>query len=115
MIKSSSQHGDLCQVITLKGRFIEDHESDHLNQHIAEYLEKGIKYIIVDLGEVAYLNSSGINSITKAVKKVNNQNGRIIFAAVPERIHELLHVIKLNAILEIVPSVEKGKQLLNLP
>jgi anti-anti-sigma factor len=100
-------------IVHLSGRFIEDEGSSSLHEIIANEMQSGCNGFVVDLAAVQHMNSTGINSIVKTIKQVNREGGKLIFASVPPAISELLTVIKLNAILEIQPSVEDGLNTLN--
>lgn len=101
-----------CRVISLSGRFIELHDKQNLHALIQKELADGQSRFVVDLSQLKHLNSNGINEIVKTIKLVNNKQAKIIFTCVPEHITELLSIIKLNAVLEIAPSIEVGIQTL---
>lgn len=101
------------RVISLTGRFIDLSDDPDFHELIDKELQDGNSFFIIDLGSLTHMNSNGINAIVKAVKRINEAKGRVVFTQVPDHINELLSIIKLNAILEIAPSVEDGIQRLN--
>ncbi len=102
-----------CRIISLSGRFIDVNDDPDFFELINKELDDGSKQFIVDLGAVTHMNSTGINTIVKTIKQMNARSAQIVFTNVPEHINELLSIIKLNAILEIAPSVEDAIQTLN--
>jgi anti-sigma B factor antagonist len=102
-----------CKIIRLKGRFVEAAESDEILLALDNDLLAGNKHYVVDLAETTLVNSSGINMLVKMVKKVNHESGNIVFAAVPDRVQELLNVIRLNSVFTIYPTVEDGVHSIN--
>lgn len=103
-----SLHETGCCVIHLSGRFIETTTDQSMTDTVGSALNEGYRKFIVDLQGLTHMNSSGINLLVKSIKQINSVSGQVLFAAVPPHIGELLEVIKLNAVLEITPSVEDG-------
>jgi anti-anti-sigma factor len=101
-----------CTLIRPVGRFIDAHENTDFFERISEEVSTGCSRFVVDLSGLSHINSTGINLIVKTVKFLNDHKARIIFANPPEHISELLSVIKLNAILEITPTVDSGVQII---
>lgn len=97
-----------CCIFRLSGRFIENAHDGALIQATESACTDGCRKFVVDLSALTHMNSSGINLLVKTIKRINHDDGRVVFAAVPANIGELLDVIKLNAVLEITPSVQDG-------
>lgn len=112
-IQVKAIHDLSCSVISLSRRFIDLHDDPDFFELITQELKNDCARFVVDLSEITHMNSTGINTIVKAVKFINENGGRIVFTQVPDHIAELLSIIKLNAILEIAPTVEDGIQTLN--
>lgn len=102
-----------CRVIHLSGRFVEAENHNDFKQSIDEALASGQKGFVIDMQGLEYLNSSGINAIVRGITALNTHGARVVFTRVPDRINDLLNVIKLNALLTIYPSLEEGLQSLN--
>jgi anti-anti-sigma factor len=105
-VDTSTETG--CCIFRLAGRFIETTNDSSLIDAAESACTDGCRKFVVDLSALTHMNSSGINLLVKTIKRINHDEGRVIFAAVPPNINELLGVIKLNAVLEIKPSVEDG-------
>lgn len=102
-----------CAVFQLSGRFVEDDDHRDLLDRVALAADNGRERFVFDLANLSYINSSGINVIVKIVKQLNDKRARLVFTSVPEKINELLTIMKLNAVLAIQPSLEEGIQSLN--
>lgn len=102
-----------CLVVRLSGRFVEAQYHLHFREAVEEALSGGQKSFVIDLENLEYLNSSGINAFVRVITSLNSHGARVVFTRVPKRINELLNVIKLNALLTIYPSLEEGLQSLN--
>ncbi len=99
---------DDCHLIELSGRFIENETDRSVHEEAVKLTRSGCKHFLVDLGALTHINSVGINMLVKMVKLINHNQGRVVFINVPQHIIELLTIIKLNAILEIAPSLQEG-------
>ncbi len=105
-VDTSTETG--CCILRLSGRFIETTSEASLVEAADSACNNGCRKFVVDLGALTHMNSNGINLLVKTIKRINHDDGRVVFAAVPPNINELLGIIKLNAVLEITPSVQDG-------
>ncbi|MFZ6051914.1 STAS domain-containing protein [Halocola ammonii] len=97
-----------CRVFHFKGSFIDSSDDRQLVNEFHELLDEGEKSFIFDFKDLEYINSSGINELVKMVNRVNQSKGNLVFVAVPEKIQELLKIIKLNSVLTIRESIDEG-------
>ncbi|MBN8545879.1 MAG: STAS domain-containing protein [Ignavibacteria bacterium] len=93
-------------VIELKGNVLGGPEANEYSDTIKKFLSEGKKNIVVDLGEVKFMNSSGLGMLIAGLTTVNKENGKLKLANVEEKIHSLLVITKLVTIFESYPSVE---------
>ena len=93
-------------VIELKGNVLGGPEANEYSDTIKKFLSEGKKKIVVDLGEVKFMNSSGLGMLIAGLTTVNKENGKLKLANVEEKIHSLLVITKLVTIFESYPSVE---------
>ena len=84
------------KVIHLKGKFIEHETATALLREMELDVQSETNRFLIDLKGLQYVNSVGINSIVKLVHMVNLNNGSLVFSNVPERIMELLELIRLS-------------------
>ncbi len=106
------EKGD-CMVYRVTGRFVEDESHQALLRQVEHATERDFKKFLVDLEGLEYVNSSGINLLVKMVKHLNQHKAQLVFTSVPDKVRELLTIIKLNAVLDIHPSMDDGIQSLN--
>lgn len=62
---------------------------------------KGSKKIILNLGEVNYIDSSGIGELVSTFTTVTNQNGQLRLLNLTKKIQELLHITKLLTVFQV--------------
>ena len=75
---------------------------------LLELIEDGRRNLVVDLGDVSFIDSSGLGALVSALKtlKANGGNGDIRLAQVQEPVVSLLEIIRLNRVFSTYPSVE---------
>lgn len=95
-------------VIELKGNVLGGPEANEYSDTIKKFLSEGKKNIVIDLGEVKFMNSSGLGMLISGLTTVNKENGKLKLANVEEKIQSLLVITKLVTIFESYPSVEEA-------
>jgi anti-sigma B factor antagonist len=69
-----------------------------------EALSQGIKYCLVDIENVRYINSSGIGVLITILTKFRNKDGELFLIKPSEHVKRLLIITKLQAIFTISNS-----------
>ena len=91
-------------IVDVSGRITIGEGSAALRQLVRETLEQGNKKILFNLHQVGYIDSSGLGELVKSYTTVRSQGGQLKLVQVSQRVHELLHMTKLNLVLEIEPD-----------
>lgn len=68
---------------------------------LRELLQKGTRKLLLDLGGVTYLDSTGIGELVGAYTSARNVSAQIKLARLPEKIYNLLQITKLITVFEI--------------
>jgi len=95
-------------VIALKGRLIEADAPQKINQKVAELIEKGANNIVLNLSDLEYMNSSGINMFVSILTKARNAGGDAIICCVSKKIEQLLLITKLNSVFTITANEKEA-------
>lgn len=109
----STKKHDHVHVITLTGELIDKNQADKLIQEVNELIVGNHNRFVIDLGEMKYLNSSGLTILIQILTKARKAGGEAVIANVSKRIEELLVITKLNTVFTVADSVEKGITQLN--
>ncbi|MBD3166804.1 anti-sigma factor antagonist [bacterium] len=102
---SSETHGSVA-VIELKGKIMGGPDANLFRDELKKHLEKGIKKVVVDLGRVDWMNSSGLGILIGGMTTVKNADGEMKLARVTEKIKSLLMITKLVQVFDSHDSVE---------
>lgn len=88
-------------VLSFTGRITLGEGTRLIRKLIADALEAGQKDILISLGEVFYIDSSGLGELVTAHLTVSRQGGRLKLAKLTARAQELLQLTKLHTVFEI--------------
>ena len=94
-MKSSSRQIDGVTVLDLSGRITLGEGSVILRDTIRDLIGRGQKRILLNLGDVSYIDSSGIGELVSAFTTVRNQGGELKLLNLTKKVHDLLQITKL--------------------
>jgi anti-sigma B factor antagonist len=100
-MQTSTRHiGDVA-VLDISGRITLGEGNVMLREIVRELADKGNKKIVLNLGEVQYVDSSGIGELVKTHTTVRNQGGQLRLVNLNKRINDLLQLTRLSAVFDI--------------
>ena len=73
-----------------------------------DFLDQDKKNIVVDLGSVKFMNSSGLGMLISGFTTIKNGGGSLKLANATEKINSLLVITKLITIFENFNSVDEA-------
>ncbi len=100
-------------VFLLQGELIDRNQADGLMKDVETSLSANENKVILNLAELKYLNSSGLNIFINILTKVRKAEGDVAVCCVNAKITELLVITKLNNVFNISESVDKAIEILN--
>ena len=99
-------------VLCLKGNLLERNEALEMLDEANKIIANDSKNVIVDLEELEYMNSSGLNVILNIFTRIRNANGELVICNVNDKLKKLLVITKLNDVIKQTTSREEAAQLL---
>jgi anti-sigma B factor antagonist len=103
-VKESSLQDGKIIVLKLKGNFVGGDETDELQDKIKKLAESGNEKLVIDLGEVSYLNSSALGVLISAHANYAKRNGKVKLCQLNKNLENLFVITKLSLIFETYPS-----------
>jgi len=100
-MKTSTRQVDGITIVDLSGRITLGEGSVVLRDSIRDLLSKGDKKILLNLGDVSYIDSSGIGELVSAYTTVRNQGGELKLLNLTKKVHDLLQITKLYTVFDI--------------
>ena len=100
---TSRQVGDVV-VIDVVGRITLGEGATALRETIRGLVAKGNKKMVLNLGEVSYIDSSGIGELVSGFTSATNQGGVLKLLGLTKRVKDLLQITKLYTVFEVFDS-----------
>ncbi len=95
-------------IITLEGE-LDHHSSEEIRKKIdSEYYNNNLKNIVLDLGNLNFMDSSGIGLIMGRYKNCKEQYGKLSIVNINSKVERILEMSGLMEIVHIYTTVEKA-------
>ena len=95
-------------VIELRNSIIGIPESIKIKKKFAQHIEEGDLHFVVDISKVDIMNSSGLGILISSLTTIKKNNGTLKIAGANNQIQHILKVTKLNAIFELIDTLENA-------
>ncbi len=97
---TTRQVGDV-SVIDVSGRITLGEGSSALRDVLRDLTAKANKKILLNLGEVSYIDSSGIGELVSGFTSVANHGGTLKLLSLTKRVKDLLQITKLYTVFDV--------------
>ena len=88
-------------LVDLSGRIALGEGSALLRKTIRDLLDGGRKRIILNLGDVNYIDSSGIGELVSGFTAVRSREGELKLLNLTKKVHDLLQITKLFTVFDV--------------
>jgi len=100
-------------ILEFNGDLIGENNGPELIELISDAIMKNVKYCLIDISGVRYINSSGIGVLITILTKFRNKSGELYLIQPSEHVKKLLIITKLHAIFNIVDTKEEAINKIN--
>jgi anti-sigma B factor antagonist len=97
---TTRQVGDVT-VVDVAGRITLGEGSATLRDAMRDMVSKNQKKILLNLGEVSYIDSSGIGELVSGFTTVTNSGGSLKLLNLNKRVKDLLQITKLYTVFDV--------------
>ena len=97
---NNRQNGDVV-IVDVGGKITLGDGSVAIREAVKKLVADGSKKIVVNLGDVTYIDSSGIGELVSAFTTVSNNGGSLKLLNLTKRVHDLLQITKLYTVFEV--------------
>jgi anti-sigma B factor antagonist len=101
-MKASIRQIDDIAVVDLSGRMELGEGSTILRETVKDLLKKGQKKILVNVGDVNYIDSSGVGELVSAFTSARNQGGELKLLRLTKKVKDVLQITKLYTVFEVL-------------
>jgi len=98
----ASREVDGVIVLDLSGRITLGEGSVQLRDAIRSLISKGSKNILLNMGDVNYIDSSGLGELVSAFTTAKNQQADVKLLNLTKKVHDLLQLTKLYTVFDIM-------------
>ncbi len=94
--------------LSLAGRLVDKGEAVEISVEIEQELEDGTHHFIIDLAELEYMNSTGLNILINLMNKTKNEGGAAVIVGAKPRIDALFSVTKLSSVFTMMKNMDEA-------
>ncbi|MBI4549281.1 MAG: STAS domain-containing protein [Ignavibacteriae bacterium] len=107
-VKARTLYNGKIGIIDIKGSLIGNEETDSFKEAVADFLEQGIKNLVINLQKVNYVNSSGIGAIISAHTSYAKSGGKVMLAGISNTVQSVLVITKLIDVFDVFDTVDEA-------
>lgn len=97
-------------VLDLRGRVTLGEETEALRERIKRLVGAGHARIVLNLGEVSYIDSVGLSTLVASYASARRDGGDLKLLHLTKRVHDLLQITRLSTVFEMYDSLEAAVQ-----
>jgi anti-anti-sigma factor len=75
-----------------------------LEQRLRWCLDQGSQWVVVDLSEAAFLDSSGLGALTNSKRRIERKGGRLVVINTNDQMRRVFELTGLMRVLNVVPD-----------
>ena len=102
-------------VLDVSGRLVLGEGDQLLKDRVASHLQKGNRYVLLNVSELSYVDSSGIGVIVASFLAARSLGGALRLVNPSSRLHQLLAMAKLLTVVEVCTSDEEAVESFGVP
>jgi anti-sigma B factor antagonist len=95
-------------IVEPKGKIMGGPESTALHDLLHDLIDQGKKNVVIDLGKVDWMNSTGLGLLISGLTTLRKSGGELKLANVTDKIQSLLTITKLVTIFKSYDSVDEA-------
>jgi anti-sigma B factor antagonist len=105
-IKTSDLNEETC-LVELNGE-IDAYSSDQLREHIDQIIKSGKTRAVVDLGNLSYIDSTGLGLLVRWTKELRNSKGDVHLLNPGRRVDNVIRLTNLKRFFKIFTDRDKA-------
>ena len=100
-MKSKSRESNGVTILDLSGRMTLGEDTMLLRETIRDLISQEHKMILLNLGDVPYIDSSGIGELVSAFTSVKKEGGQLKLLNLTKKVRDVLQITKLYTVFEV--------------
>ena len=107
-MKIDARHEQGVTILDPKGKITIGVGDVALRNSVAEALEAGARNLLVNLGGVTTIDSSGIGELVSAYTTVTNRGGKLKLVNLPPKVTDILQITQLISVFEVYDTGDEA-------
>ena len=107
-MKFSTKEKKNIVILTLEGEMVGGPDATLLTEKLRDLIHEGKTHIVVDMGNVNYMNSSGLGILIGGLTTVRNHGGDLKLLCLAKRLQDLLRITKMDRVFDIFEEEEEA-------
>ena len=100
--------GDVCTV-TLEGE-VDVYTAPRLKEELVSVIEGGCQYVIVDMQNVGFIDSSGLGVLVSALRRARERNGAVRIICTRENVLKIFRITGLDKVFPIFSDAAEARE-----
>lgn len=107
-LKMSTREVHGIVIIDLSGQLTLGEASAAIRDEVRDQTSQGIHKILLNLGDISYIDSAGLGELTAAYTSVKNRGGELKLLNLTKRVHDLMQITKLYTVFDVHDDEKKA-------
>jgi anti-sigma B factor antagonist len=103
-VRIVARFADDIAIVSLSGKFLAGSDGPYLRQKIKDFIDAGTKKLIIDFGEVPYIDSTGLGFLAGTRVTAQNASVRMVLSNINIHVRKILDDVKLSQFFVIAPN-----------
>lgn len=99
-------------IISMGGNLVDKSQANELLEKSAELVQSGCFKWAINLENLIYMNSSGLNTLIQLLTKARVAGGEAVLYNMNKKINELILITKLHTLFKVVGSEDEALKVL---
>ena len=95
-------------ILNPSGNLMGGSDTTDLHEHVKSLISDGIKSVVIDLGKVKWMNSSGLGALIACMTSLKNVDGSLKLANVTNKVNSLLMITQMIRIFDTYATSDRA-------
>ena len=95
-------------ILALSGRMTRNDHFGMLTERVKDLVQAGERKLVLDLGAVSYMDSMCLGEMVTSLVTVRKQGGTLYLVNVPQRVEQLIKMVRLTSLFQTFGSQEEA-------
>ncbi len=107
-MKIEQRERDGVTILDVEGKITIGKGDVALREAVHQALADGARKLLIDLGDVATIDSSGVGELVSAFTTVTNRGGKLKLVNLPPKVNDILQITQLITVFETFDNLDEA-------